>query len=688
MANQRSNSIKDTLNKGILVSLCLSTLVGSIVVAIWQGVSKVRIQSYQESLVREVIRRDASDLITSYILKNYDGVIFQMRSALEKLPVQCAYVQFSDSSRAVIGNLSECQRIVSGQSRFAQTEVSSNDISFGPLYYAVKTEGAPITSYSVLALAFLALVCSVALTWGILLYFLNRSILKPLQEITTTGLGVGVLRESDTACDELNILARELGQYREKLKSDIYREEFIKVAGQVAHDVRSPLAALSVVEQNLSALPEDLRLLVRNSVNAVQDIANSLLDKERALTLGKNEQTVAESKAQLISSLIDPIISEKRMEFRSKIGISIHSQFGTGFYGLFAKVDSVEFRRIISNLVNNSVEALGDKGTVEVSLSKNTNGEIELTVTDNGPGIPPEILAKLGPKPVSHGKEDGRGFGLSHVHSTVAIWHGRIQIKSELGKGASVHIFLPQTKAPVWFVSDIKLHPGTNVVVLDDDTSIHQIWRGRFESLKAKSQGITVWHFSRPSELREWVGANKLASQSALFLMDYELLGHTETGLDLIEEMDLCSRSILISSRVEEKAVLETCKRLSVRIIPKCLAGFVPMSFAEVIDSPEFILIDNDDLIQHMWKTAAKIKGKRVAMFSGPSEFLDASASIDKATPVYVDVNLDGPLQGDQFAKTLFDVGFTNIYLATGDNPEKYAHLEFLKGVRGKAPPL
>jgi signal transduction histidine kinase len=54
------------------------------------------------------------------------------------------------------------------------------------------------------------------------------------------------------------------------------------LASQVAHDIRSPLAALEMVNEELSALPEDLRLLVRNAVGRIKDISNNLLESNRS----------------------------------------------------------------------------------------------------------------------------------------------------------------------------------------------------------------------------------------------------------------------------------------------------------------------------------------------------------------------------------------------------------------------
>jgi signal transduction histidine kinase len=181
-----------------------------------------------------------------------------------------------------------------------------------------------------------------------------------------------------------------------------------ELASQVAHDIRSPLAALSHMEGDLAVLDEEKRILLRSAVNRIYDIANNLLEKNRkSQQPAKDESSEPsvrdQSSTQLLSSLIEPLISEKRLQFRSKIGIEINSLLKQDSYGLFASIQPIEFKRVMSNLVNNAVEVLGERGEVQVSL-RSVADTIELRVVDNGKGIPPKILdsaVRLTAKPMA-----------------------------------------------------------------------------------------------------------------------------------------------------------------------------------------------------------------------------------------------------------------------------------------------
>jgi len=476
------------------------------------------------------------------------------------------------------------------------------------------------------------------------------------------------------------------------------------IAAQVAHDIRSPLAALDSVTKDVAQLPEEKRVIIRTAVSRIRDIANDLIEKNRGLdAMGKDAARGAPSPAaaepasiQLLSGLVDPLITEKRLQFRPKIGIEIEARLDAAAYGLFAKVQPIEFKRVLSNLVNNSVEACDEKGLVMVSLAAEA-GCVLLKVQDNGKGIPPEILAKLGQRGETHGKVGGSGLGLHHAKTSIESWAGSLQMASEVGQGTTVTIRLPQAQPPEWFVSRLEIPPGGTIVVLDDDASIHQIWQGRFDSLRVKEQGVELLHFSTPAELRGFVRESPAQARWALYLTDYELVGHKETGLGLVEELGLGERAILITSRSEEKSILAECQRLKVRMIPKGLAGFVPISISASPvrpetqrprqSGPDAVLLDDDALVRMNWKGTARSKGLNLIAFAKPQEFLAAVAGFPKDTAIYLDSKLGDGIRGEDIAKDLHAQGFTNLYLATGYDQDSLSPMPWIKKVVGKAPP-
>lgn len=515
---------------------------------------------------------------------------------------------------------------------------------------------------------------------------------KRFETEVLTPLSQGLNSDAPLDIREMDELRRKNLSHIRLVREKSVSDAMVNMAAQVAHDIRSPLVALDAALKHTEQLPEKQRVTVRHAVNRIRDIANNLLEKNR---LQAGTAPVAATAAgvpvageppavHLLSSLIDPIITEKRLSFESKPGINIDFKLTRESYGLFASIEPVEFRRMLSNLVNNSVEALGDKGAVDVRLT-HEDESIILTVSDDGKGIPPEILAKLGRRGETHGKAGGSGLGLFHARSTAESWGGSLEITSAPGQGTAVAIKLPKAAAPAGFVPALMLPPGKPVVVLDDDATIHQVWQGRFDSARVREYGIEIIHFSEPDKLRAWVKASPVKAKSAVCLFDYELLGFKETGLSLAEELGFCGKAILVTSRCEEPRIIEECVRLNIRMIPKGLADFVPITIAA--PAPALAVLIDDDAMVHMnWETAAEEAGVELKAFRTPAEFLANLAAFPKDTPIYIDSELEAEIKGEDIAADLKEKGFTNLRLATGHPPERFAHLPWLKVIGKESP--
>jgi hypothetical protein len=301
--------------------------------------------------------------------------------------------------------------------------------------------------------------------------------------------------------------------------------------------------------------------------------------------------------------------------------------------------------------------------------------------------MPAEILNNLGLRGKTFGKEHGSGLGLYHAKTTIESWNGYLKIDSAPNIGSTVSVVLPLAKAAPWFVENLRVSAHSKIAVLDDDVSIHQIWEGRFEKENAKSAGMEILHFSTPEQLSRWAKDNENIISHTLFLVDYEFLGFKQVGLDIIEDLGIQSQSILITSHYEEVSIRTRCERLGVQLIPKDMAGFVPITI-EAEHKADAILIDDDSLIRTCWEQIAEAKQKVLVLFSTAEEFMRIASTFAKDIPIYVDVSLANGVRGEDVAMKLSTLGFCNLYLATGYDPANFANLPFIKGVIDKYPPF
>jgi signal transduction histidine kinase len=467
-----------------------------------------------------------------------------------------------------------------------------------------------------------------------------------------------------------------------------------ELATQVAHDIRAPLVALGGIENLLHELSEDHRIMVRTAVGRIRDIANQLLDRARGRASSDSQPAV-----HLIWSLVDSIVSEKRMQIlveRSDRPVEIFFHPDQNAYSSFTRVSSMELKIILSNLINNAIEAqtsTPERNDVELSI-REENDSVQILVIDRGSGIPPELIPELGQKGKTFGRPQGSGLGLYHARTQLTAWGGDLKIKSEVGQGTTMTVVLPKSKPPSWFVDRLEISSGSRVVVLDDDSSIHFMWKQKLSELDAQVQQID---FFRGRDFRVWLQENSINGAS-LFLFDYELLGESQTGLDIIEEAGLREKAILITSRYEEERVTERCLRLDVKLIPKTLARFVPLQIAHLRPAPshvgssekwDAVLIDDDFVVRLKWKDSAEEYEKKIRIFSSAQEFYEAMSGIAFETPIYIDSQLANEIRGEEESKTIVAKGFKEIYLATGYDPSKFSQekLSWIRAVVGKTPP-
>jgi len=340
-----------------------------------------------------------------------------------------------------------------------------------------------------------------------------------------------------------------------------------EVAEQVSHDIRSPLAALDLLTQSFGHLPEERRILIRSSVNRIQDIANDL---------ARSRHRDTSSRTVLMSSVLSEIVSEKRIQYRPRLDMTIETDIGPESYGLFAEIPPAQLSRVLSNVVDNAADAVGDKGVIRVSLR--AEGQVvSVSVTDDGPGIPQTVLARLGKERFKSQKLGGKGLGLFDAKRVLDGLGGQIDFHSTVGVGTTITVTVPRSAPPKWFVPELRIVPAMLFAVVDDDQSIHQIWSDRLARAEFAGQGIDLRHFSSPGEFIEFMRQNP-THKHRLFLLDYEYLGEPRDGLSVVEELGIARESVLVTSHFEAREVLRRAGRLGVGVLPKSMAPYVPLT--------------------------------------------------------------------------------------------------------------
>lgn len=350
-----------------------------------------------------------------------------------------------------------------------------------------------------------------------------------------------------------------------------FQEELTRTALQVAHDIGSPLAGLEAIVQSTSlALPENDRTSIRNAAGRIRDISNTLLYKTKNDLLLNNEGLLSQ---QLLQSLINQVISEKRMQHEQRV--IINTKYSDKSHTLFALVRSADFCRVLSNLINNAIEAINDSGHIIISLSDLENNVI-IKIQDNGKGIPTEFLNQLGSLGKTFGKPQGLGIGLYHAINTINNWDGQLEIQSKEAEGTTVKISLPKTQPPSWSVPMIEIENQQTIVIIDDEPFIHALWEEKFNPFKEQ---VKLAHFFSLDKFAEWHNKEKI-NYDIKYLCDYEFIGSTQNGIDLISRLKINYLSILVTSRLTDE-LISHCEILGIKLLPKDMVNSIPIKLLE-----------------------------------------------------------------------------------------------------------
>lgn len=229
---------------------------------------------------------------------------------------------------------------------------------------------------------------------------------------------------------------------RIEMRTEMERSRRINQLGgmalRIAHDLRNPLGAIHGLAQMLKMSPKgnnskEYADKILEASNKIDNLIEDMLDFSREYKLDLTEFDLN----ALIREIVDELRGNEAMN-----GKNIQVYIRDGERECSIKADRNKLWRVFNNLIKNALEAIPDKGNVNISVGGNGE-EVITTIEDNGVGISESGLDQIF-QPFVTTKSNGTGLGLSIVQRIVSAHKGRVFLSSKEGEGTVFRVELPK----------------------------------------------------------------------------------------------------------------------------------------------------------------------------------------------------------------------------------------------------
>jgi putative PEP-CTERM system histidine kinase len=212
-------------------------------------------------------------------------------------------------------------------------------------------------------------------------------------------------------------------------------EAFQTISAFFVHDLKNAASTLKLTLQNLPVHFDDpaFRQDTLRSIGATTNRINQIIERLGALG----------NKLELRSAPVDlNLVVEQAIEnVNGMPGIEFAKEFEP-LPALMA--DSDQLRSVVTNLLLNARDAVGERGRIEVKTGPQ-DGWAALSVSDDGCGMTPSFLRDSLFRPFKTTKKKGLGIGMFQSKMIIEAHHGSIRVKSDVGKGTTFQVLLPLT---------------------------------------------------------------------------------------------------------------------------------------------------------------------------------------------------------------------------------------------------
>ena len=425
-------------------------------------------------------------------------------------------------------------------------------------------------------------------------------------------------------------------------KLEFEQEKFKKSVDRLRHELRSPLASLSVVLDSCKKyIPEHELIILKEIVAKINGMVSCFSCQDNS-----HETQDRPEKLVLISLILRNILNIKKNQYKD-FPVKFISNFAHNCNFAFININLVFLKKVLAMFIDNAVKSLDAReGVVSIDLELD-HENIRITIQDGGKGLAKEEVDKF-------------------IRDMIDTYGIDFEIDSEVGIGTKVTLSFPQAKKPDWIVEKIYLNKDDIVVILDDDDSIYKAWKVIFNN---NQSSLCLQHFIFSNDVIDFIN-NYHEKNKILLLADFELLRQELNGMQVIKHANI-QRSILVTNHYADQNLLDIASVDGIKILPKQLIGQVEIITKDKLKNTDIVIIDDDKMFIDSVELFLLNKGKHVDKYYSPALFLSELVKYDKNIKIFIDHDFKANINGIDLAKKLYECGYNNLYLFSGKNFKK-----------------
>jgi PAS domain S-box-containing protein len=220
-----------------------------------------------------------------------------------------------------------------------------------------------------------------------------------------------------------------------------------KIATSVAHEINQPLSYIKIAEESILRDLENQQLDLEETKEYCME---SLRQVDRITAITDHLRSFGRTDTTQFADVRLPDVLKNSLilmgESLRLANITLVQEIEDNFP--FINGSSVKLEQVFINLIQNSVDAMADRGDKKIMIAMRRAGDmVEMSLADTGPGISPDVLEHIfEPFFTTKRLEDRTGLGLGIVNNIIKEHQGTIEYRQQEGWGASFVIMLPKSK--------------------------------------------------------------------------------------------------------------------------------------------------------------------------------------------------------------------------------------------------